>query len=369
MKKIVRLSLPEKCRIIAVSDIHTNRELFDKMLESVKYNPDEDYLVIVGDFLEHWNDNLNTLEYVKNLCENSDKAICLLGNNDIRCVKMAFDYDYVKFRKNFVYNRNGNENCFMQMAHNVGFTECTEENFTSMRKAVCDKYGDYLSFIKNLPVCLETEKYVFVHAGVENRPDWENTSDKFAITVPWFMRKENPTGKWLVVGHYPTYNYKRANATNLPLVDEKKKMICIDGGLGIKTACQMNFLIIHKDGENYTHEIKWKSPYPERYVEKDFSCSLTPQYVDWSNQDIEILSEKCGLLKVHDKVRNVCGYIPKRSAYKKDGRITVYQTLSSFPEVKKGEWVNVCSEDNGLLLVITQNGKVGWIPAENIDLN
>lgn len=33
MGKIIDLSLPEKCRILAVSDIHTHWQLFDRLLK------------------------------------------------------------------------------------------------------------------------------------------------------------------------------------------------------------------------------------------------------------------------------------------------------------------------------------------------
>lgn len=85
MDKIIDLSLPEKCRILAVSDIHTHWQLFDRLLKKAKYDPQNDYLVIVGDILEHGSDNIKALEYVKALCDKSDKAILLMGNNDIMC--------------------------------------------------------------------------------------------------------------------------------------------------------------------------------------------------------------------------------------------------------------------------------------------
>ena len=361
MKSIVQLQLPDKCRIIVVSDIHTCYDLFDKLLKQVKYNPNEDYLIIVGDILEHWEKNIETLKYVYELCKN-DKAYCILGNNDTFAGRMAFSYPYKRFSEKFYYTEYGIDNAFLQMAKSVGYDNCNENNWLDIRKAVIAKYGKELEFLYNLPLCIETDNYVFVHAGLENRPDWKNTDDTFAITVPWFFRKENPTGKWLVVGHYPTYNYKKSNATNLPIFDYDKKIIDIDGGLGIKKACQMNFLIINKNQNEYSHEIVWDTPYNKRKVLKDFSCNLTPQYVDWSNQDIVILERKDEILKVRDNVTGIEGYIPQREVYDFDGKLHVYQFLSSFPTVKRGETVSICGKTNNLYLVITENANVGWLP-------
>lgn len=69
MDKIIKIALPENCRMIAVSDIHTHWRLLDRLLKRAEYDPKNDYLVIVGDILEHGSDNIKTLEYVKALCD------------------------------------------------------------------------------------------------------------------------------------------------------------------------------------------------------------------------------------------------------------------------------------------------------------
>lgn len=364
MRSIVKIDLPEKCRIIAVSDIHTCWRLLDKMLDEVSYEPKKDYLVIVGDILEHWNDNINTLKYVKQLCDNSKKVICLLGNNDRFCVRMTYTYPYEKFAEKFDFR----ENTFKQMAMSLGYSKCSRSNWIEIRDAVKNTYGYLIDFITSLPICLVTQDHVFVHAGVENRADWENTDDDYALTKSWFMRDENPTGKWMVVGHFPTYNYKRSHSTNMPLIDHKKKMICIDGGLAVKTACQMNLFVINKNGNKYIYENYWKSPFPKYMIKENFISCYKPMYVDWSNQDIRVLEYKNGLYKLKDNVTGVIGYIPKREVYKNhSGGIKVYQSLSAFPTVQQGENVNVCAIDGSYALVITEDGNVGWIPKNVID--
>ena len=135
MNSIIKLDLPENCRIIAVSDIHTCCDLLDTMLKKVKYNPDKDYLVIVGDILEHWSNNINTLKYVYKLSRN-DKVYCLLGNNDTFSARMAFSYPYERFAEKFYISKYGIDNAFLQMAKSVGYDYCTEENWLDIRKAV-----------------------------------------------------------------------------------------------------------------------------------------------------------------------------------------------------------------------------------------
>ncbi len=362
MENVIRTVLPHKCRIIAMSDIHTYDNLLKSVLKKAEYKPGEDYLVIVGDILEHRDNNLSTIRTVMKLCEN-DRTFCLLGNNDTAVVRMAFSYPYERFAEKFYWKGT----TYNQMAESLGFDWCSEENWLDIRRAVHEKYKPELDFMKARPIALDTQEHFFVHAGLENRPDWENTDDNYAITVPWFFTKENPTDKWLVVGHFPVYNFKESNCTNLPIFDYDKKIIDIDGGLGIKPACQLNALIINKDGNNYTYSVVWDTVFDRKTVKSDYHSLLNPVYTNWSNQDIEILSTEEGLAYVRDNVTGQSGYIPESRIYDSKGVKSVYDFLSAFLSVKKGESVFYVEERNGYAKIITDNGKVGWIPKKCLE--
>lgn len=364
MTSHLKLELPEKCRLLAVSDIHTAWQTLDRLLKKAEYDPENDYLVIVGDIVEHRSDNIRTLEYVKALCDNSDKAICLLGNNDTMCARMAYTYGFERFQQQFYRNEH---NTFREMANALGYTDCWEGNWQEIRERVVGKYGELLSFMRYLPICLETQEYVFVHAGLENRPDWRNTDDTYAITVPWFFNKENPTDKWLVVGHFPAMNFKASNASCLPAVDERKKMICLDGGIGIKHICQLNMLAISKDGDSYKHDVLWDTFHPMKKAVRTYRTELAPVYTDFDDQDIEILSEDNNICLVTDKVTGEKGYIPKHRVFDWDGINHVYEWLSHCVNVDEGEVVYVCDERNGIAFIIKQDGKAGWLPAEYLE--
>lgn len=50
-----------------------------------------------------------------------------------------------------------------------------------------------------------------------------------------------------------------------------------------------------------------------------------------------------------------------------DEKPHVYQFLSSFPAVRKGERVSVFYEDETMSLVISENATVGWLPSDIIE--
>lgn len=335
----------------------------DRLLKKANYIPGTDFLVIVGDVLQHGMDNIRALEYVMKLAKN-DRVYVLMGNNDIICVRMAYQYEFERFQQCYYGLRS---NAFKQMAKTLGFEECHEDNWLQMREAVLAEYSEMLEFVRDLETCVETDEHIFVHAGLENRPDWQNTSDKYAITVPWFMRETNPTDKWLIVGHNPVYNYPACNATNLPVFDYDKKIIGIDGGMTIKQAGQINLLIITKYGSEYSYETLWDTASPKAKVIRDFSSDLKPQYIDWQRHDIEILDGSNYLVKVRDRVTGNEGLVAENQIYWYDGIPHVYLFLSSFPTVKAGDDVYVFSKDENMAFVTAPNGQVGWIPTDTIE--
>lgn len=81
MMNIVKVSLPEKCRIICVSDIHAHYDEFARLLRKCDYNNESDYLFILGDILEKGRQNIETLHFIQKLSHDK-KCVCIKGNNE-----------------------------------------------------------------------------------------------------------------------------------------------------------------------------------------------------------------------------------------------------------------------------------------------
>ena len=67
-------------RILAISDIHGELELFDSLLEKLNYDADEDQLILLGDYVDRGRDSKGVLNRVSELKRNG--AIVLRGNHD-----------------------------------------------------------------------------------------------------------------------------------------------------------------------------------------------------------------------------------------------------------------------------------------------
>lgn len=66
-------------RLIAISDIHGHLDRFKELLRKVNYDPVEDYLVIIGDFVEKGDQVLETIHFIMNLAR-FPKCYVLMGN-------------------------------------------------------------------------------------------------------------------------------------------------------------------------------------------------------------------------------------------------------------------------------------------------
>lgn len=360
--KTVKVNLPQKCRIICVSDIHGHCDDFKKLLDKCSYNPDSDYLFILGDILEKGRQNIATLRYIMQLCENP-KAICIKGNNDTMCRKMAFSDDKEKFISRL---KKRPFNAFTEMAQTLGITNFAD-SFERKRSMVADAFKNEFDFIDNIPLAIDGGEHIFVHAGIENRTDWENTDDRFALTRYWYIREDShPLDKTVVVGHFPTYNFEMGRNTNLPIIDNDKRIIDIDGGCETKWAGQLNALIIHKDGNKYEYETEFLPLVPKSTVIADVQSDCSYVYLDYEKSDLEIISNNSDFLTVRNKYDGKIGTIPTCCTAEWDGKLHGWINLNAFLSARKGDSFYVYREIGDYYFGIAGSGEVGLIRKENI---
>lgn len=69
--KHLRRRVNEDYRMIVISDIHGHLDRFKALLQKVKYTP-QDYLVILGDFVEKGDQVIETIHYVQKLAQNKE---------------------------------------------------------------------------------------------------------------------------------------------------------------------------------------------------------------------------------------------------------------------------------------------------------
>ena len=99
-------------------------------------------------------------------------------------------------------------------------------------KRVETEAAELVEFIRQMPFVIETDKYIFVHAGIDlTLDDWHDTTDykKVWLRKP-FHEAANHTGKNIVFGHTPVYGLldQKPGTSELWITEDGK--IGMDGG-------------------------------------------------------------------------------------------------------------------------------------------
>jgi len=152
----------ERTTIVAVADLHGELTLFQKILAAVDSALGEDYLLVtLGDYVDHGSEIPALLDYLIALKEKrGDRFVPLMGNHDLACARTLGWQGSAP-----------NEDWWKQWGRNFGGGSTGRAYRSSSAKELAERMPkEHQTFLQDLPWYLETEEYVFVHAGLTNEP-------------------------------------------------------------------------------------------------------------------------------------------------------------------------------------------------------
>lgn len=358
---VQHLTLPEKCRIICISDIHGSIDLFEALLDKCNICED-DYLILLGDYIEKGNDSYRTLEYVKNLYQNRKNTYLIKGNVDYAPHKILSEFDEDKAVQ-YLFKRK--KSIIHQWAQHSMLPPIDRDNIKDIRKILFDRYKNDIDFISSLPFAITTSDFIFVHIGVNG--DTLNGIDRKAFfTAPGLLLDgKSPDDRWVVFGHFPTFNSPLSGSSNNPIISEERKVIGIDGGNVLVEHGQLNAFIINKSGHQLDFSYEFTNYFNIRTVVKTykaendalplFKCILSPY---------EIIDEEEYFYICFASEIGVTGRVKKEQLKKdKDEYYSApYNNISNFLSVEKGEKVYIINDHyEGYTLVKNMAGIIGWV--------
>ncbi|MEK4300379.1 metallophosphoesterase family protein [Oceanobacillus sp. FSL W8-0428] len=229
-----------KKRILAISDIHGCYKELVELLQLNDYNPEEDQLILLGDYIDRGPESKQTVTYIMKLVD--EGAIALRGNHDQMFIEFIFSNNPDKQRR---YLINGGMTTLETYVGEDYFpNNAAEEHLHSAKQLIKEKDSEHLEFLSNLPYYYETEKHLFVHAGINPLlADWRDTPDYDKIWIRQeFLGVDHPYDFTVVHGHTPTQSI-RGNKDNSIFFGNKK--IDIDGACAY--GGRLNCLIITGD--------------------------------------------------------------------------------------------------------------------------
>jgi len=241
-------------RTLAISDIHGCLDELNRLLNKVNYNPPEDKLVLLGDYVDRGPDSRAVVEQVMAFKEIWG-VIALRGNHD----QMMYDAileDTEQFNARWI--RNGARQTLESYCGADYFgEEMSRERYEEAKAYIKKHFMHHLEFLGSLDLYHQTDEHIFVHAGINPQcEDWRNQphDDFIWIREPFFA---HPTGlgKPVVFGHTPVVHlHESAGIWFSPMGDK----IGIDGGCVF--GHQLNCLEIDEQGHYKTYSVHRGNP-------------------------------------------------------------------------------------------------------------
>ncbi len=168
-------------RLLAVGDIHGCREQLEKLMSKVQPTA-EDRIVFLGDYVDRGPDSRGVLDYLIAFGRRFPRSVFLKGNHE------EMFLDFIAGRNQLIYYSNGGES--------------TLEQYREGSKLRIPRA--HLDFLENLETFYETDRFIFVHAGL--RPGIplgeQHPRDMLWIRDDFLFTAYN-WGKKVVFGHTP----------------------------------------------------------------------------------------------------------------------------------------------------------------------
>lgn len=284
--RVGQLDLPRDRRVLVMSDIHANVPYFEGALKLAGFS-DRDELIINGDFLEKGTESLRLCRMLMDMqgrgnvhviCGNCDDwaEMYLPGFPDA-----VFDYmlRYLQFKKSGLL-----------------WDMCLEQRLDPMslqdiRPAVqlfYRAYPEIWEFLGALPHALETDRFVFAHAGMTpGKPLREHTTTELD-RVNALLKTDRRFDRWLIVGHWPVMLYGENTVCANPIIDRSRKIVSIDGGCSLKDDGQLNVLILPDAGSEEFSFVAY-DPFPAATALDDQAEGPSSYYIRWGDSDVRVL--------------------------------------------------------------------------------
>ena len=173
-------------RYFAVGDIHGHYIKLKKLLNCLDWKPNsDDLLIFLGDYIDRGPDSYQVVSRLVTLAKKASNVIPLLGNHED---------DLLQIIKNkFIEERN----------YRNGI-QATIESYHKHHYEIYNLPQRHLAFLNQLLPYYETEKYIFVHAGLmPGVPLAHQNLEDLLWVRDEFFRSNYDFGKLVVFGHTP----------------------------------------------------------------------------------------------------------------------------------------------------------------------
>jgi serine/threonine protein phosphatase 1 len=176
-------------RYFAIGDVHGCFNLLESLWDEIEpdFDREKDTLVFIGDYIDRGPDSREVVDFVLDL-KKKVNTVCLRGNHE----QMLLNYHIDNACKDF-YLMNGGTKTIMS----YGMKKADEGRRIDIPQ-------DHMDFFRGLITCHETERYIFVHAGLKPGVPLHKQDPTDMIWIRnEFIDSDYDFGKTIVFGHTP----------------------------------------------------------------------------------------------------------------------------------------------------------------------
>ena len=195
--------------LFAIGDIHgclgELTSLHKKILSHDKFDVKNDLIIYLGDYIDRGRNSKEVINQILKLNDNNIKTINLMGNHD-------------EFMIDFLFNKKNNLKSWLNFgadqtfrSYNIEIVDFIKDGFeddviNKLRETLFKKMEEsHINFFKTLQLSYSTEKYLFVHAGIdpEKKLSEQTRKDYLWSRSSEFFKKNFKAQKIIVHGHTP----------------------------------------------------------------------------------------------------------------------------------------------------------------------
>lgn len=361
--KHIQLQTGPDYRLVIISDIHGHAALLSDLLEKIALK-EEDYLVVLGDFVNRGPENLPVVALLMELA-NRPRTFIMKGNHE------SFVTTYVQSQENFkdmlAFLK---EDPYVLILHemakklDIDLYSCEDPEY--LRQALLENFAAELSFMDLRPLIFENETFLCVHAGYE--PSFSLEADEGKLLKYDFYDAQSPVQeKTVIVGHWPSSNLRSDHMTNLPFFNTEKNIITIDGGLGVKDSGELNALIITSVKGDIRYETLQANSFKTQTISQPMTLPVEDCiFVNYPHFDIELIEKgpTFTLCKHVNSGKTLSVF--NSLVYEEEGKNRIKTSyINRFFNLPEGEEVEVCQVFEDCVLVKHQN-EFGWVLPEQL---
>ncbi len=242
--KIIHIDKTDNYKIVVISDIHGHVDHLKALLGKIALKEDEDYLIILGDFLNKGPKIIETFDFVMSLKRRAHTYV-LKGNHESFMERPIRENDNVTELLDYIKTEPF-QTIWREWAKEDDFNIMTCHEGDELRNYLLESRKEELEALRSLPIILKMDDFLFVHGGYEEHLSIKESETDF-LKFDFYNELASVQKQHVVVGHFPACILREDKLSNVPYFNDEKHIISIDGGLGVRLTGELNALIIEKN--------------------------------------------------------------------------------------------------------------------------